>query len=197
VQAPVEQTLAGVQTIPQPPQLAPLVSVFTQVPVAGSFGQSALGGCGGLQVHSPVAHVPSPQARPQVPQLAVSVARFTHESPQVSGRSAGQEQRPAVHDAPALQVTLHEPQCRVLVVRSTQAPPQEVWPVGQEVDDVQPEATTDTRNATTQALRATHLANECAIDHLPGRIPMFADSLDGPASGRDGPAGSLHGSPLD
>jgi hypothetical protein len=170
-QAPPEQTFAGVQTIPHPPQLAPLVSVFTQVPVAGSGGQRAVGGGGGLQAHVPVEQVPRPQARPQVPQLAASVARFTHERPQVSGRSAGQAQSPALQSAPALQVTLHAPQCRVLDFRSTQLPAQEVWPVGQEVDDVQPAATAETRSARIQALRATHLANECAIDHLPGGTP--------------------------
>jgi hypothetical protein len=49
------------QTFPQAPQLEALTAVSTQVPVAGSLGQSATVAGVVSQVHAPAAHVPSPQ----------------------------------------------------------------------------------------------------------------------------------------
>ena len=92
-----EQTVAGVQTVPQAPQLEPLVEVSTQVP-EDVGGHSATGA--GAQMQEPAVQVPSPQAWPQVPQWAGSVWRFTHCTPH-GLVPAGQEQTPFVQGAPA------------------------------------------------------------------------------------------------
>ena len=104
------QTSPAGQTTLQPPQWEALELVSRQVPVAGSLGQSAMGGDGALQTQAPAAQVPRPHERPQVPQFAASVCLFTHWSPHVAGLSAGQAQLPAEQLAPALQETLHSPQ---------------------------------------------------------------------------------------
>jgi hypothetical protein len=51
----------GMQTIPQPPQLEALNAVSTQVPVAGSLGQSPTVVGVVLHKQAPAAQVPRPQ----------------------------------------------------------------------------------------------------------------------------------------
>ena len=101
-------TSPAMQTFPHAPQLDALVAVSTQVPVAGTLGQSATGA--GLHAQAAAWQVPSPQSWPQVPQLAVSVCLFTHLRPQVSGSATVHPQIPPVQLAPAMQEVLHAPQ---------------------------------------------------------------------------------------
>jgi len=99
-QAEAVHTSPGMQTIPQPPQLAALVAVSKQVPVAGSPGQSATVAGVVAHTHPAAWQVPCPQPCPQVPQFEGSVCLFTHWMAQVSGRVTGQAQLPALQVAP-------------------------------------------------------------------------------------------------
>jgi hypothetical protein len=81
-----EQTSAGTQACPHAPQFAPLVAVSTHVPVAGGGGIQNVTVVGVvLHTHAPASQIPNPHAWPQVPQLAVSVWKFTQRPPQESG----------------------------------------------------------------------------------------------------------------
>jgi hypothetical protein len=166
------QTSPGMQTTPQLPQFAPLVVVSTQVPVAGTLGQSATGA--GLHAHAAAWQVPSPQSWPQAPQLAASVCLFTHLRPQASGSVTGHPQTPPEQLAPAMQDVLHSPQWRASVWRSTQTLPQAVCPVGQVVpDDAHPAPAMATSTTAIHVLLAAHILSEDAIDRLPG-YPFLA-----------------------
>lgn len=160
-------TSPAMQTFPHAPQLDALVAVSTQVPVAGTLGQSATGA--GLHAQAAAWQVPSPQSWPQVPQLAVSVCLFTHRRPQVSGSATVHPQIPSVQLAPTKQDVLHAPQWRTSVWRSTQTLPQAVCPAGQVVpDDEHPAPAMATSPIATHAHKATHLVNEDAFDRVPG-----------------------------
>ena len=166
-QADAVHTSPAMQTFPHAPQLDALVAVSTQVPVAGTLGQSETGA--GLHTQAAAWQVPSPQSWPQAPQLVVSVCLFTHLRPQVSGSATVHPQIPPVQLAPAMQDVLHAPQWRAVLWRSTQTPPQEVCPAGQVVpDDEHPAPAMATSATATHVHRATHLVNEDAIDRLPG-----------------------------
>jgi hypothetical protein len=165
-QAEAAQTSPAMQTFPHAPQLEALVDVSTQVPVAGSLGQSATGDA--LHVQEAAWQVPSPQSWPQVPQLAVLVCLFTHAMPQVSGCAAGHPQTPALQLAPEMQEMAQVPQWSALVWRSTQTPLQAVCPAGQlVVDDEQPAPAAATNRTATHVKRATCSKKERVIGHLP------------------------------
>jgi hypothetical protein len=165
-QAEAAQTSPAMQTFPHTPQFEALADVSTQVPVAGSLGQSSTGGA--LHTQEAAWQVPSPQSWPQAPQLAVLVCLFTHWMPQVSGCAAGHPQTPALQLAPEMQEMLQVPQWSALVWRSTQAPLQAVCPAGQlVVDDEHPAPAAATSRTATHVKRATCSKKERVIGHLP------------------------------
>jgi hypothetical protein len=147
-----------------------------------------------LQVQSPVAHVPSPQLRPQAPQFAASDCVFTQWMPHMVV-GMGQEHSPfggvpvTTQLAPVTQETPHSPQLFVSVLRSTQAPPQEVWPLGQPAVEVQLAAETASASAATAASPAPRRPTfplHLFIADLPTRpIPCRAPAVyAGPCSPR-------------
>jgi hypothetical protein len=141
----LEQIWPPVQAFPQEPQLLASVCRFTQlVPQSVvPLGQTQL----------PLEQIAPPvQALPQVPQLYESLLRSVQVPLPQFAEPAGQQipleqtwplphagpfpqvQVPAVHvSAVPLQATPHFPQFWVSLVRSTHAPPQFVWPVGQHI----------------------------------------------------------------
>ncbi len=182
-QEDAEQTRAGVQTTPHPPQLAPLAEVSTHVPEEVG-GQSATGG--GLHAQEPALQVPMPQAWPQVPQLAGSVWRSTHWTPQ-GLVPAGHAQTPFVQGAPAKQATLQPPQWSGSEAGSMHCPSQASCPAGQEIpEDVHAAPATRSSAGTTHR----NHANRTGIGRLPGMSTASTRSLDVSTSRRCGPTGT-------
>ncbi len=66
---------------PQFPQFWGSDAVSIHVPVVGLLGHSATRGGDELHVHWEAVQVPSPQERPQAPQLRGSVLTSTHDDP--------------------------------------------------------------------------------------------------------------------
>jgi hypothetical protein len=100
-QAAAVHTSPAMQTFSQPPQFAPLVAVSTHLPVVKARGGQIVTVAGVVShTHAAAWQVPSPQSRPQAPQLAVLVWKSTHSTPHLSGFADGQMHCPAVHVAP-------------------------------------------------------------------------------------------------
>lgn len=77
----------------------------------------------------PFTQEPSPQERPQEPQLFESVWVLT-QAPLQTEPPGGQVQEPITHDAPAAQPMPHMPQLVTSVWVLTQVFPQRVVPIG-------------------------------------------------------------------
>jgi hypothetical protein len=132
----------------QAPQFWISDAVSMHVPVAGLLGHSATMG-EELHVHCEAVHVPSPQERPQAPQLRESVLRSTHVHPvtgslghimTVGGDELGQVHWDAVH-VPNPQAWPQAPQLRGSVLTSTHDDPHTVW-LQSELDELQAVRTT-------------------------------------------------------
>ncbi len=123
------------------------------------------------QTQPPAWHVPSPQVWPQAPQWAGSPVGSTHsgvaDRPQEMTGAESQTQAPAWH-VPSPQAWPQAPQWASLVWRSTQTPPQAVWPSGQvgPADFPPPQATARSVAANPRAGR-TRFA--MAAGYRPGR----------------------------
>jgi hypothetical protein len=121
---PDAQLAPVAQTWPQAPQLAVSVAAGTHWVPQTRFGAT--------QVQTPLRQSSyPPQDRRQALQFEVSFVRFAHCAPgPVQGVApASQAQAPPVH-VPRPQNRRQLPQWNSSVWRSTQAPPQSVWPVG-------------------------------------------------------------------
>jgi hypothetical protein len=134
---------------PQLPQFWGSDAVSIHVPVAGLLGHSATKGGDELHVHWEAVQVPSPQERPQVPQLRGSVVRSTHVHPVagslghimiVGGDELGHVHWEAVQ-IPSPQAWPQAPQLRGSVLTSTHDDPHTVW-AQSELDESQAARTT-------------------------------------------------------
>ena len=122
------------QTLPHAPQLALSVARLMQTPASPQFS------VGGAQVHVPlVQDVPPLQVVAHEPQFELLDERSTHApvhavSAPPSAPASPEHvaaQAPRLHTWPALHFVTHAPQWVGSLWRSTQTPPQLVWPAGQ------------------------------------------------------------------
>jgi hypothetical protein len=135
--APVLHTWPPRQTVPQAPQLVPLVCVSTQVPLPPkkpprpATPPHLVSFAGQLQ--APSLHVePEGQTVPQAPQSSALVARSTHTGPHcVCPVGQPAMQAPPTHCSPNRHRTPHAPQSAVSVCSFTHCAPQEDVPVPQ------------------------------------------------------------------
>ena len=123
-------------------------AVSIHVPVAGILGHSVTVGGDELHVHWEAVQVPSPQARPQAPQLRASALRSTHVHP-VTGSLGhimivGDDELHVQWEAvqiPSPQAWPQAPQLRASVLTSTHDDPHMVW-LQSELDEPQAARTT-------------------------------------------------------